>query len=128
MIYMPDAVRATLELMQAEPARVRVRDSYNLAAMSFTPAELAAAIARHLPAFRVVYEPDFRQAIADSWPQSIDDSRARSDWGWRARFALDDLVGDMLRNVPLAWESAEAATHAAGKRSPPEHALTDSVD
>jgi nucleoside-diphosphate-sugar epimerase len=104
MIYMPDAVRATLELMQADAARVRVRDSYNLAAMSFTPGELAATIARQLPAFRVVYEPDFRQAIADSWPQSIDDSRARSDWGWRARFALDDLVDDMLRNVPLAWD------------------------
>jgi nucleoside-diphosphate-sugar epimerase len=125
MIYMPDAVRATLELMQADAARVRVRDSYNLAAMSFTPAELAAAIARQVPGFRVTYEPDFRQAIAEDWPQSIDDSRARSDWGWRARFALDDLVGDMLRNVPFAWDGEIQAGHGAGGLSRPEHALAD---
>jgi len=102
MIYMPDAVRATLELMKADSKNIQVRSSYNLAGVSFTPAELAAAITRLVPDFRVVYEPDFRQAIADTWPQSIDDSEARSDWGWRAHVALDDLVADMLRNIPIA--------------------------
>ncbi len=102
MIYMPDAVRATLELMQADLENIQVRSSYNLAGISFTPAELAAAITRHVPDFRVAYEPDFRQAIADTWPQSIDDSQARRDWGWRAHVALDDLVADMLRNIPIA--------------------------
>ena len=102
MIYMPDAVRATLELMEADSKNIQVRSSYNLAGVSFTPAELAAAITRLVPDFRVVYEPDFRQAIADTWPQSIDDSEARSDWGWRAHVALDDLVADMLRNIPIA--------------------------
>jgi nucleoside-diphosphate-sugar epimerase len=103
MIYMPDAIRATLQLMSASPDRVRVRTSYNLAGMSFAPDELAAAIARRVPDFRVVYEPDFRQAIADSWPRSIDDSQARSDWGWRARIDLAQMVDDMLAHIPLAW-------------------------
>ncbi len=102
MIYMPDAVRATLELMQADSTKLQQRSSYNLAGVSFTPAELASAITRHVPDFSVVYEPDSRQAIADTWPRSIDDSEARRDWGWRVRWALDDLVVDMLRNIPLA--------------------------
>ncbi len=106
MIYMPDAVRATLELMHSTATSVRVRSSYNLAGTSFTPAELAAAIAKHVPEFQIIYEPDFRQAIADTWPQSIDDSQACTDWGWRAHFTLDELVVDMLRNIPLEWEGA----------------------
>jgi len=124
MIYMPDAVRATLELMQADAASVQVRSAYNLSAMSFTPGELAAAIARHMPDFRVAYEPDIRQAIADTWPRSIDDSQARSDWGWRARVVLDDLVADMLRNVPLAWDGEPVARLVADDRVLPAHAMT----
>lgn len=128
MIYMPDAVRATLELMQADSANVQVRSAYNLAGMSFTPGELAAAIAAHLPDFCVKYEPDFRQAIADTWPRSIDDSQARSDWGWRARFRLDGLVGDMLRNIPLAWEGESGRPPAAETPPVPAHAVAGDRD
>lgn len=102
MMYMPDAIRATLELMDAPSESVRERGSYNLAGVSFTPAELAAAIARRLPGFEMEYHPDFRQAIADSWPRSIDDLAARSDWGWRAQYDLDAIVADMLANVTPA--------------------------
>ncbi len=99
MIYMPDAVRATLELMHARAADIRVRTAYNLAGVSFTPAELADAIRARVPEFRIAYAPDFRQAIAESWPQSIDDADARRDWGWVPRFGLDELTDDMLRNT-----------------------------
>jgi nucleoside-diphosphate-sugar epimerase len=108
MIYMPDAVRGTLELMRADATRLHVRTAYNLASMSFTPAELAREIARHVPGFRVLYEPDFRQAIAESWPRTIDDSQARSDWGWEPRFDLASLVIDMLANVPESTDSRAA--------------------
>ena len=101
MMYMPDAIRATLELMQVPAAQVRERQSYNLAGISFTPAQMAAAITRHVPGFRIDYAPDFRQAIADSWPGSIDDSAAQSDWGWRLAFGLDAMVQDMLENLRL---------------------------
>jgi nucleoside-diphosphate-sugar epimerase len=99
MMYMPDAIRATLELMDAPANQVLERGSYNLAGISFTPQEIAGAIARHIPGFEVNYEPDFRQAIADSWPRSIDDEAARRDWGWRAQFDLDAIVQDMLTNL-----------------------------
>lgn len=99
MMYMPDAIRATLELMEAPAEVVRERQSYNLSGISFTPHEMAAAIARHVPGFAIACEPDFRQAIADSWPRSIDDSAARRDWGWRARFDLDAMVQDMLAHL-----------------------------
>ncbi len=99
MMYMPDAIRATLELMEAPSEAVRERQSYNLAGISFTPADLAAAIARQLPGFTLDCRSDFRQAIADSWPRSIDDSAAQRDWGWRARFDLDAMVADMLHNL-----------------------------
>ena len=99
MMYMPDAIRATLELMGAPAASIRERGSYNLAGISFAPAQIAAEIARHLPALRVEYQPDFRQAIADSWPRSIDDSRARADWGWRPHYDLSAMVQDMLTNL-----------------------------
>jgi nucleoside-diphosphate-sugar epimerase len=85
--------------MDAPSASVRERGSYNLAGMSFTPAEIAAAIARHVPGFEIDYRPDFRQGIADSWPRSIDDQAARDDWGWAAQFDLDALVVDMLENL-----------------------------
>jgi nucleoside-diphosphate-sugar epimerase len=99
MIHMPDAVRATLELMDAPAARLRIRSAYNVAGVSFNPRELAAAIARRLPDFRIVYRPDTRQAIAASWPHSLDDGAARADWGWRPRIGLDEIVDDMLAHV-----------------------------
>jgi nucleoside-diphosphate-sugar epimerase len=102
MMYMPDAIRATLELMQAPLSSLTVRGSYNLAAMSLTPAELAAAITRYLPAFTIDYAPDARQTIADSWPGVIDDSTARRDWGWDHRYELFATTKDMLQH--LAFE------------------------
>ena len=99
MMYMPDAIRATLELMDAPTGDVKERGSYNLAAVSFTPEELAAAIRKHIPGFIIDYAPDFRQAIADSWPRSIDDSTARNHWNWCAQFDLDGIVADMLMNL-----------------------------
>jgi nucleoside-diphosphate-sugar epimerase len=108
MIYMPDAVRATLELMDAPQARVQIRSSYNLGGTSFTPAELAASITRHVPGFTVAYEPDYRQAIAESWPRTIDDSQARSDWGWQPRFDLDAIVAEMLEHLPIPRDCAAA--------------------
>lgn len=103
MIGMPDVLRATLDLMAADAARLRVRSSYNLAASSFTPAELHAAIRRFAPGFEVTYAPDFRQAIADSWPRTIDDGEARRDWGWRPRFDFDRLVAHMWEAIPRDW-------------------------
>jgi nucleoside-diphosphate-sugar epimerase len=99
MMYMPDAIRATLELMDAPAEQVRERTAYNLAGMSFTPAQLAAEIRKHLPQFTLHCAPDFRQAIAESWPRSIDDSAARRDWHWRPRYGLPEMVRDMLANV-----------------------------
>lgn len=101
MMYMPDAIRATLELMAAPAGQIRERHAYNLRGVSFTPAEIASAIAEELPDFEIGYAPDFRQAIADSWPCSVDDSAARADWGWRPEFDLRALVRDMLANLPL---------------------------
>lgn len=99
LMFMEDALRATVELMTAPAAAITVRGSYNLTALSFTAGELAAAIARRVPGFSCTFEPDFRQAIADSWPATIDDSRARRDWGWRPRFDLDAMTDAMLEGV-----------------------------
>ena len=99
MMYMPDAIRATLELMDAPSDHVKERGSYNLASVSFTPEEIAAAIRKRIPGFVIDYAPDFRQAIADSWPRSIDDRAAQADWGWGAQFDLDAIVADMLDNL-----------------------------
>ncbi len=99
MMYMPDAIRATLELMEAPAKQIKERGSYNLAAVSFTPEEIAAAIRKHIPGFVIDYAPDFRQSIADSWPCSIDDSVAQAQWGWRAQFDLDAIAADMLQNL-----------------------------
>jgi len=101
MIYMPDAIRATIELMDAPAAQVAIRSSYNIAGVSFNPRELAAAIQARLPEFRIAYQPDSRQQIADSWPKSLDDSRATQDWGWKARIGVDEMVSDMLANVDV---------------------------
>jgi nucleoside-diphosphate-sugar epimerase len=99
MMYMPDAIRATIELMEAPTEKIKVRTSYNLSGMSFSPAEIAAEIKKHAPNFEITYKPDSRQAIADSWPQSIDDSVARTDWGWKEEYDLQNMVKDMLENV-----------------------------
>lgn len=99
MMFIEDAVRATLELMDAEPEAVQVRTSYNLAAMTFTPAQLAEAIRQKLPEFSMAYAPDSRQAIADSWPASIDDRAARQDWGWHHAVDIEELVEVMIE----AW-------------------------
>ncbi|MBV8380523.1 MAG: NAD-dependent epimerase/dehydratase family protein [Paucibacter sp.] len=96
MMYMPDALRATIELMEAPADSIKQRGSYNLAGTSFTPAGIAASIKRRLPLFEIDYAPDFRQAIAASWPQRIDDSAAQADWGWRQQYGLDAMVDDML--------------------------------
>jgi nucleoside-diphosphate-sugar epimerase len=99
MMYMPDALRATIELMDAPTECISQRGSYNLAAMSFTPRELAIALSRRVAGFALRCAPDFRQQIAASWPRSIDDSVARRDWGWAPHFDLDAMVDDMLGNL-----------------------------
>lgn len=99
MMYMPDAIRGTLELMEAEKSSLSVNSSYNFAAMSFTPLEIAAEIKKHIPSFEISFEPDFRQAIADTWPQVIDDSEARKDWNWKNEYNLSAMVEDMLTNL-----------------------------
>jgi nucleoside-diphosphate-sugar epimerase len=106
MIYMPDAIRATIELMAAPAAQLAIRSSYNVAGVSFNPRELAAAISRALPAFRISYKPDSRQAIAATWPQSLDDSKAAADWGWQARIGIDAMVADMLANIDVGLSQA----------------------
>jgi nucleoside-diphosphate-sugar epimerase len=99
MMYMPDAIKATIELMEAEASRIKVRTSYNLSGMSFSPKEISAEIKKHIPDFTISYNPDYRQAIADSWPKSIDDSVARKDWGWKEEFDLASMTKDMLENL-----------------------------
>ena len=101
MIYMPDAIRATIELMEAPADRVAIRSSYNVAGVSFNPRELAQAIRRTLPGFEIHYQPDSRQAIAATWPQSLDDSVASADWGWQARVGFEAMVADMLDNIDV---------------------------
>ncbi len=99
MLYMPDAIRGTLELMEADADVLSVRTSYNLGGMSFTPAEIAGEIQKHIPAFEVTYKPDFRQEIADTWSDTIDDSIARKDWGWMPEYDLSTMTKDMLEHL-----------------------------
>lgn len=101
MMYMEDAVKATIDLMEAPAEKIRIRSGYNISAMSFCPAELAEEIKKQIPEFTISYQPDLRQAIADSWPGSIDDSRARKDWGWHHRFDLKEMTADILKKLPL---------------------------
>ena len=100
MMYMPDAIKATLDLMHAPKENVKIRSSYNLSAISFSPKEIFESIKLIHPEFTISYEPDFRQAIADSWPDSIDDSRAREDWGWNHQYDLNKMTQDILANLP----------------------------
>lgn len=106
MMYMPDAIRATIELMEAPADQLSIRTSYNLAGTSFTPAEVTHSIRERLPAFSVSYAPDFRQKIAESWPQSIDDSQARQDWGWQPEYDLEAMTSDMLRSLQQQYAPA----------------------
>ena len=99
MMYMDDAINATIKLMRAEPKAIKIRSSYNLAAIDFSPKEIAIAIQQHIPDFKITYKPDFRQEIADSWPSSIDDSEARTDWGWTPKYDLDDMTNIILNNL-----------------------------
>ena len=99
MMYMPDAIRATIELMEAPADQISVRTSYNISGMSFSPKEIAAQINKHIPEFTIKYEPDYRQEIANSWPQSIDDSVATCDWGWKPDYDLALMTEDMLLNL-----------------------------
>ncbi len=99
MMYMPDAIRATIELMEAPLEKISIRTSYNISAMSFSPKEIAAEIKKFIPEFEISYKPDYRQKIADSWPQSIDDSKARSDWGWKPEYDLPKMTRDMFENL-----------------------------
>jgi nucleoside-diphosphate-sugar epimerase len=99
MMYMNDAVAATIQLMQAKPTDVKLRTGYNLAAIDFTPEEMALEIKKHIPDFKISYSPDFRQQIADSWPSSIDDSAARKDWNWKHKFDLSSMTTEMLANI-----------------------------
>ena len=99
MMYMPDAIEATIRLMEADASKISIRTSYNVSAMSFSPKELSEAIKGKINSFSTSYKPDYRQAIADSWPRSIDDSVARRDWGWKEEYNLERMVDDMLINV-----------------------------
>ena len=99
MMYMPDAIRATIELMEAPAEQVKIRSSYNLAGVSFTPQQIAEEIKKHIPDFEMSYNPDFRQAIADSWPSSINDTHAQEDWGWNLEYNLEKMTSDMMENL-----------------------------
>lgn len=99
MMHMEDAIRATIEIMHAPAEHIKIRSSYNLAGISFTPKEIAAEIQKHIPDFKISYKPDFRQEIANSWPKSIDDSEAQKDWGWKEKYNLAGLVDNMLKNL-----------------------------
>ncbi|MEO8085581.1 MAG: NAD-dependent epimerase/dehydratase family protein [Bacteroidota bacterium] len=104
MMYMEDALRATISLMDVDAAKVKVRSSYNVAAMSFTPEMLSEEIQKHIPGFTCTYKPDIRQQYADSWPQRIDDSEARADWGWSHEFDLSHMTEDMLTHIQQTVE------------------------
>jgi nucleoside-diphosphate-sugar epimerase len=99
MMYMPDAIKATIELMEAPAEKISIRTSYNVAAMSFSPEQIASCIQQHIPEFEISYNPDYRQNIADSWPQSIDDSVAQNDWNWQPEYNLPKMTEDMIKNL-----------------------------
>ena len=99
MMYMPDAIKATLGIMEADAEKIKIRSSYNLAAISFSPKEIAQEIKKHLPEFNISYQPDFRQNIADSWPKSINDTVASNDWGWKPGFNLSKMTESMILNL-----------------------------
>lgn len=99
MMYMPDCIKGTIDIMEADASKIKVRTSYNFAGISFSAKELADEVKKHIPEFEATYEPDFRQQIADSWPRSIDDSDARADWGWKHEYDLAKMTSDMLEKL-----------------------------
>ena len=99
MLFMDDAIKATVDIMTADDDAIKIRSSYNLAGITFTPKEIAASIQKYIPDFKITYKPDFRQAIADSWPQSIDDNQAREDWNWQHDYDLDAITKEMLEQL-----------------------------
>ena len=99
MMYMPDAIRATIELMEADAASITIRTSYNISGMSFSPKEISAEIKKHIPEFITTYQPDYRQTIAESWPQSIDDAVAKKDWYWKPEYNLENMTTEMLKHM-----------------------------
>jgi nucleoside-diphosphate-sugar epimerase len=101
MMYMPDAIRGTIMLMEAPADRITIRSSYNFSGMSFAPEDVAIEIQKHIPDFKISYQPDFRQQIAESWPQSIDDSYAAKDWGWQPEYDLAKMTTDMLDSIQV---------------------------
>jgi nucleoside-diphosphate-sugar epimerase len=101
MMYMPDAIRATIEVTEAASEKINIRSSYNLAGMSFSPLELEREISKYIPDFNCSYKPDFRQQLAEGWPQSIDDSSARKDWNWKPDYDLRKMTADMIQNLQL---------------------------
>lgn len=105
MMYMPDAIRATIELMEAPAQNISVHTSYNLSGISFSPAEIAGSIQKYIPDFTIAYHPDYRQTIANSWPQSIDDSTAHKDWGWKPEYDLEKMTKDMLENIEANYSA-----------------------
>ena len=117
MMYMPDALRAAIELMEADASRVKMHRGYNVAAMSFSAGRLAAEIRKHLPDFGVTFSPDSRQSIADTWPKSIDDSAARRDWGWKEEYGLQGMVADMLAKLRLRLAAGEKAFNLTSGRT-----------
>jgi nucleoside-diphosphate-sugar epimerase len=117
MMYMPDCIKGTIDLMEADFSRLRHHADFNMASMSFSAGELAAEIKKHIPEFEVVYEPDSRQAIADSWPRSIDDSAAREEWGWQPVYDLASMTADMLAVL--------GKRHAEGRLYPGEGATCE---
>lgn len=112
MMYMPDAIKALIKLEQADGARLKHRTDFNVAAFSFTPAQLAEALQRRIPSFKMYYKNDSRQEIADSWPDSLDDSVAREEWGWKPEWSLDRMIDDMLKNLRIKlMEEVRAISH-----------------
>lgn len=99
MMYMPDAIKATIDLMEADAEKIKIRSGYNVSAISFSPKDMAKEIVKHIPGFAISYEPDFRQKIADSWPASINDSKAKDHWGWKPDYDLPGMVSDMIKNL-----------------------------
>ncbi|MDG6985926.1 MAG: NAD-dependent epimerase/dehydratase family protein [Nitrososphaerota archaeon] len=114
MMYMPDALRAATTIMEADPEKIRIRTSYNIGAMSFSAGELEAEISKHMPGFRVKYIPDSRQAIADTWPRSIDDAPARKDWGWREKYGIGAMTSDMLDKLETKLKAGQKTFNTTG--------------
>ena len=108
MIYISDAMDATVRLMEAPKDKITVRTSYNLAGISFSPEEVAASIGKIIPDFKISYKPDFRQKIAESWPAQIDDSQARKDWGWRPAYNLDKMTEEMIFELKKKYQSVKS--------------------